>query len=145
MKVLFIGDVFGKPGRQAVSELLPLVIRKYGPFEAIIANGENAAGGKGVTKPIIKSFWELGINVVTTGNHVWAQREVFSFIDSELGLLRPANYPPNTPGRGWVVISTASEMKLCVINIAGQIFLDNFSNPFHCLDEILKDFVINFR
>ena len=139
MKVLFIGDVFGKPGRLAVSELLPLVISKYGPFEAIIANGENAAGGKGVTKPIIKSFWELGINVVTTGNHVWAQREVFSFIDSELGLLRPANYPPNTPGRGWVVISTASEMKLCVINIAGQIFLDNFSNPFHCLDEILKE------
>ena len=73
LKVLFIGDVFGKPGRQAVSELLPFVISKYGPFEAIIANGENSAGGKGITRSIVKSFWELGINVVTTGNHVWAQ------------------------------------------------------------------------
>ena len=137
MKILFVGDIFGNPGRKAVSNLLPILSERYGPFDAVIVNGENAAGGKGLTKPIVDEIFGWGVDVITTGNHVWAQREIFDFIDKTPNLIRPANFPKGAPGHGWCVFTTASDAKVGVMNIAGQVFMENYDNPFHTLDDLL--------
>ena len=137
MKILFIGDIVGRPGRKAVSTLLPELIENSGRLDALIVNGENAAGGKGMTQPVLDDLVKLGVDVVTTGNHVWDNREIFGFIDTAPNLLRPANLPQGAPGRGWVVTTTSWGTKIGVINIAGQVFMGNYNNPFHTLDAIL--------
>ena len=137
MKTLFIGDIVGRPGREAALALMPSLTQKYGPFDAVIANAENAAGGKGVTRAIVDELLEWGVDVITTGNHVWAQREVFEFIDTVPNLIRPANFPKNTPGRGSIVATTNAGVDIGVINIAGQVYMENYDNPFHTLDVIL--------
>ncbi|MDE0184971.1 MAG: TIGR00282 family metallophosphoesterase [Candidatus Poribacteria bacterium] len=137
MKFLFIGDIVGRPGREAALALMPILTQKHGPFDAVIANAENAAGGKGVTRAIVDELFEWGVDVITTGNHVWAQREVFEFIDTVPNLIRPANFPKNTPGRGSIVATTNAGVEIGVINIAGQVYMENYENPFHTLDFIL--------
>ena len=137
MKILFIGDIVGHPGRKAVSALLPRLIENTGGFDAVIVNGENAAGGKGLTRPVLDEILSWGVDVITTGNHVWDNREIFGFIDTEPNLIRPANFPKGAPGRGWVVTTTSSGAKIGVINIAGQVYMENYDNPFHTLDAIL--------
>ena len=137
LKILFIGDIFGGPGRKAVASLLPRLIENGGGFDAVIVNGENAAGGKGLTRPVLDAILDLGVDVVTTGNHVWDNREIFRFIDTEPNLVRPANFPNGAPGRGWVVATTASGTRIGVMNIAGQVYMDNYDNPFHTFDAIL--------
>ncbi len=137
MKILFIGDIVGSPGRKAVSTLLPILSDEYGPFDFVIVNGENAAGGKGLTQPVVDDILSCGVDVITTGNHVWAQREIFDFIETVPNLIRPANFPKGAPGRGWCIVSTASGATVGVMNIAGQVFMDNYDNPFHSFNAIL--------
>ena len=99
MRILFIGDIVGKAGRQAVQGVLGRVITDY-HIDFTIANGENAAGGMGITPPIALEILNQGVDVLTSGNHIWAKKEIFSFLDEEHRILRPANYPPKVPGRG---------------------------------------------
>jgi len=136
-KVLFIGDIFGRPGRKTVAKFLPELCKNRGPFDLIIANGENAAGGIGITPQITNNLFNWGIDVITSGNHIWSKKEVIPFIDEQTRLLRPANYPPNIPGRGFLALEMRNGVKAAVINIAGQLFMDNFDNPFHTVDKIL--------
>lgn len=137
MKIAFIGDVVGKPGRRAVRELLPELINQTGGLDAVVINGENSAGFRGITYRIFKELIQAGADVVTTGNHVWAQQDIFRFIDNENRIIRPANYPSEIPGRGFSVVSIKNGCRLAVINLAGQLFMSSFNNPFQVLDQIL--------
>lgn len=141
MKILFIGDIVGNPGRRAVTEYIKEIQNiSTNTYDFIIANGENAAGGKGLTFDIVDQLLASGVSVITSGNHVWAQKEIFDFVDTTPQLIRPANYPVDVPGRGFTVVSSAGgNKKLAVINLAGQIFMNRYTNPFHALDSILTD------
>lgn len=135
MKVLFIGDIVGNTGRKAVKETLPRMKEKYNP-DIIIANGENAAAGRGITETIAKEFYEWGIHGITMGNHTWDNKEIFDFIDDEPRMVRPANYPPGTPGRGYTVIKNGSK-ELAIVNLMGRTFLPAIDCPFRAADEIV--------
>lgn len=141
MKILFIGDIVGNPGRRAVTEYLKEQNRlPEGSYDFIIANGENAAGGKGLTFEIVDQLLAAGVSAITTGNHVWAVKEILDFIDTTPQLIRPANYPMDVPGRGYTIVSSKDgDVRLAVINLAGQIFMNRYSNPFHALDSILAE------
>ncbi len=129
MKVLFIGDIVGKPGREAVSGLLKKVINDHG-IEFTIANGENAAGGMGITPAIAVEILDQGVDLLTSGNHIWAKKEIFSFLDQENRILRPANYPPHVPGRGAGVFQSKTGEKIGVINLEGRVFMKHLDCPF---------------
>src|SRR5690625_1197098 len=128
MNILFIGDVVGSPGRQMLADYLPKLKNKYRP-QLTVVNGENAAGGKGITEKIYKQFMQLGVNVVTMGNHTWNKREIYEFIDEATYLIRPANFPHNNPGKG-IVYVTINDLKVAVINIQGRTFMDPIDHPF---------------
>ena len=128
-----IGDVVGKPGRKAVKQLLPGLRSEYGVSLAI-ANGENAAGGLGITFGTAQELLDCGVDVLTTGNHVWAQKEIIPFLDDdELPLLRPLNFAPSVPGRG--VLSVGS---IAVVNLIGRPFMGNYDCPFRAMDGLLE-------
>lgn len=137
MKVLFLGDVFGKPGREILKKELLTVI-KENEVDIVIANGENAAGGIGITPAICETFLDMGIDVVTSGNHIYKKKEIYDYIVQQPRLLKPANYPPGTPGRGYYIISDKGNNKVAVINICGRVFLENLDCPFRCIDKILE-------
>src|SRR5699024_2845466 len=118
----FIGDIVGSPGRAMLEEYIPKLKDKYRP-EVIIVNGENAAAGKGITEKIYKQFMQLGIHVVTLGNHTWAKKEIIDFIDDAKNLIRPANFPENNPGKGITYVKY-NELTIAVINLQGRTFLD---------------------
>lgn len=141
MNILFIGDVVGNPGRRAVTQYLKEIDKTpETTYDFIVVNAENAAGGKGLTFDIVDQFLAAGVTAITTGNHVWAQKEIFDFVDTTPQLIRPANYPADVPGRGFTVVDSADgKTRLGVINLAGQIFMDRYSNPFHELDSILTE------
>ena len=141
MKILFIGDIVGNPGRRAVTEYLKEQNRlPEESYDFIIANGENAAGGKGLTFEIVDQLLAAGVSVITTGNHVWDVKEILDFIDTTPQLIRPGNYPAEVPGRGYTIVSSQDgDKKLAVINLAGQIFMNRYTNPFHALDSILSE------
>jgi metallophosphoesterase (TIGR00282 family) len=128
MKIIAIGDVVGKPGRQALMAVLPELIRAHAPA-FIIANGENAAGGLGITGRIANAFFSWGVDVITTGNHVWRHTEIFRYLDEEPRILRPLNYPSGAPGTGARLYAKAG-VKLGVINILGRVFMDAIDCPF---------------
>jgi len=133
LRILFLGDVVGEPGRRAVIELLPELKREYG-LDFAIVNGENAAGGRGITPKITIDLLRAGVAVVTTGDHVWDQKEIYHYIDTEPRLLRPINYPDDTPGQGTIVLET-EKGKVGVINVQGRTFmLPLLENPFRALD-----------
>jgi len=133
LRILFLGDVVGEPGRRAVIERIPALKREYG-LDFVIVNGENAAGGRGITPKITIDLLRAGAAVVTTGDHIWDQKEIFNYIDTEPRLLRPVNYPPGTPGQGSVVLETPKG-KVGVINVQGRTFtLPILENPFLALD-----------
>ncbi|MEB1810166.1 MAG: TIGR00282 family metallophosphoesterase [Bacillaceae bacterium] len=136
MKILFVGDVVGSPGRAMVKEYLPKLKKKYRPQISII-NGENAAGGKGITQKIYKGFLDAGAQAVTLGNHSWDNREIFEFIDDAKTLVRPANYPDGTPGQGYTIVKINS-IEVVVINLMGRTFLPPNDCPFRKVDEILE-------
>ncbi|MRR16034.1 MAG: TIGR00282 family metallophosphoesterase [Deltaproteobacteria bacterium] len=129
MKILFIGDIVGKPGRRAVKELLPSLIGNRG-IDMVIANCENAASGFGVTRDIVEELYEAHIDILTSGNHIWDKKEVLEFIGDYETLLRPANYPPSVPGKGSVLMPTPAGDYVGVLNLAGRIFMQPMDCPF---------------
>jgi 2',3'-cyclic-nucleotide 2'-phosphodiesterase len=137
MRILFIGDVVGSPGRKMISEYLPRLKRKYNPTVTII-NGENSAGGRGITSKIVKLMMESGAQAITMGNHTWDNREIFDFIDTTPQLIRPANFPEGTPGKGYTLIKV-NNIEIAIINLQGRTFLPPLDCPFRTADAIIKD------
>ncbi|BAU23843.1 metallophosphoesterase [Caldimicrobium thiodismutans] len=127
MKILFLGDIVGSPGRRAVKDFLPELIKKYRPH-FVIANGENAAGGYGLTEKVAEELFSYGIDLLTTGNHVW-KKEFIPYLQKTEKVVRPANYGPGAPGKGWSLL-TRGELKLGVLNLEGRIFMRPLENPF---------------
>jgi metallophosphoesterase (TIGR00282 family) len=129
MRLLFVGDVVGRSGRTAVTERLPALRRDW-KLDCVIINGENAAGGFGITEPIYADMIDAGADAITGGNHSWDQREALVFIERAPRLIRPLNYPPGTPGRGMVMVETAAGARVLVINLMGRVFMDPLDDPF---------------
>jgi metallophosphoesterase (TIGR00282 family) len=129
VNLLFLGDIVGEPGRRAVRQLLP-VLRERHQVAFVIANGENAAGGSGITARIARELFDLGVDVLTTGDHVWDQRETAAYLPTEPRLLRPANYPPGTPGNGSIVVRKPGLPPVGVLNLQGRTFMPPLENPF---------------
>ncbi len=129
MKLLFIGDIVGEPGRRAVHELIPRLRQKYG-VQFIIANGENSAGGSGITPKIAEELYCSGVNVITTGDHLWDQKEVTALLETENRFLRPANYPSGVLGFGSGVFQIDDLPAVGVINLQGRTFMQDLENPF---------------
>ncbi len=137
LNILFIGDIVGRPGRRAVTDLLPGI---KGDFDIgfTIANCENAAGGFGVTEKIVGELSDLGIDVLTSGNHIWDRRDVAEDLDSFTNVLRPLNYPPGLPGRGLAVFEVAGGYRVAVANLQGRVFMRAIDCPFRAADDFLK-------
>lgn len=137
MKFFISGDVVGSPGRNALKALLPELLNKE-KIDFCIVNAENAAGGSGITPDLARDLFGYGIDVITTGDHVWKRKEIFEVIDAEPCLLRPANYPPDSPGQGSVVRRARSGAMVGVINIIGRVFMDSQACPFRAAEEEIK-------
>jgi metallophosphoesterase (TIGR00282 family) len=137
VKLLFVGDVVGSPGRRALEALLPELRETHAP-DFVVVNGENAAGGIGITERIARGFLDLGVDAITLGNHAYRHSDVFEFLDDEPRIVRPANYPKADPGRGHAVVERDG-VRLGVANIAGTLFLDPVRPPFAEADAILAD------
>jgi metallophosphoesterase (TIGR00282 family) len=138
MKVLFIGDIVGKTGRNATKALLPAIVNRY-KIDLVIANGENAAGGFGITDKLASEIFSHGVHVITTGNHVWDKKEFIHQISKENRVLRPINYPPGLPGYGSLLYSLHNGIKVGVINISGRVFMSHIDCPFRTgKDEVEK-------
>jgi len=134
-RVMALGDIVGDAGRKVLQmRLLPLQ-RKYQP-DLIVANGENAAHGFGITKKIVEEFLNWGIDVITAGNHIWQRKEIFDFVDTTPQLIRPLNYPPGTPGRGFYRFEKKG-MDIVVVNIMGRIYMEPIDCPFRAMDDLL--------
>lgn len=151
MKVLFIGDIVGKVGRVATRALLPAIIDRY-KIDFVIANGENAAGGFGITDKIATEILSCGIHIITTGNHVWDKKEFITQISKEDRVLRPLNYPPGVPGYGSILYRLPNSEKVAVINISGRVFMSNFDCPFRTgkkeverLTNLTKIIIVDFH
>jgi metallophosphoesterase (TIGR00282 family) len=133
MLILAIGDTIGKPGRQAVHELVADLRKEYG-IDLVIANGENAAGGFGLTVATAQELLDDGVDVITSGNHIWAQKEIIPYLDENVPVLRPLNYPPGVPGRGYLV-----KNKVLVVNLMGRTFMTDIDCPFRAMDKLLEE------
>ena len=129
MRLLFLGDVIGRPGRNVVGQRLP-GLRERWRLDCVVVNGENAAGGFGITEAICDELLQAGADAVTLGNHSFDQREAMVFIDRQPRLVRPANYPPGTPGRGAAIVETRVGARVLVLNVMGRVFLDPMDDPF---------------
>lgn len=137
LNVLFIGDIVGKSGRQIVKSLLPRVIEQY-EIEFVIANAENAAGGFGITEKVAQELFSYGIDLITTGNHVWDKKEAIPYIAKESRILRPLNYPAGVPGFGSIVTKTRKNNTIAVINLSGRVFMNLLDCPFKTASEEIK-------
>src|SRR5450432_1971463 len=134
LKILFLGDIVGEPGRKAVIDTVPVWKKERG-IDFVVVNGENSAGGRGITPKISIDLLRAGVAVITTGDHIWDQKEIIPYIDIEPRLLRPINYPEKTPGQGSIVLETPKG-KVGVINVQGRTFmLPHLENPFRVIDE----------
>jgi metallophosphoesterase (TIGR00282 family) len=129
MNILFIGDIVARTGRDLVRRFTRPLVERHA-VDVVIANGENAAGGAGITRDITAELLKSGVHVLTSGNHIWDKREVFEFIDAEPRLVRPANYPPSTPGQGSYVWRTEAGIPIGIINVMGRIFMAPLDDPF---------------
>lgn len=134
MNILVIGDISGKPGRKMIREILPKIKDKM-EIEFTIANGENAAGGVGITREIANELFYHGIDILTMGNHTWDNKDIFNFIDHERRILRPLNYPDGTPGQGSTIIEAPNGLKIGIINLLGRVFLANVECPFRTVEK----------
>jgi metallophosphoesterase (TIGR00282 family) len=137
MKLLFVGDVIGKPGRRALHNLLPRLVDHH-RADYVVVNVENSAGGFGVTPDVLREIQDLPIDVYTTGNHVWDKKEVMEMLERIPNLLRPANYPEGNPGKGLHVGETAAGIPVAVMNLEGLVFMHNLDSPFRTADRLLK-------
>jgi metallophosphoesterase (TIGR00282 family) len=133
MLILAIGDIIGKPGRQAMNKLLPYLRQQYS-FDMVIANAENIAGGIGVTSATAKELLDAGVDMLTSGNHIFAQKEIIPHLDGEMPILRPLNYPPGVPGRGYIING-----QVMVVNLMGRIFMSDIDCPFRAMDKLLAE------
>lgn len=138
MKILFIGDVVGKAGRILLQKSLGRLIDRH-EVDLTVVNGENAAGGFGLTVDVAQDLYSYGADVITSGNHIWDKREIYPYLDRQEKLLRPANYPPNLPGRGYGIFATPADIKVAVINLEGRIFMNPLDCPFRMADDILEE------
>lgn len=137
MRLLFLGDIVGRAGRQAVIERLP-GLRERWQLDCVVINGENSAGGFGITEAICDEILAAGADVITLGNHSWDQREAMVFIERQPRLIRPANFPPGTPGRGAAVVEAANGARVLVVNVMGRLFMDPLDDPFAALERELS-------
>jgi len=142
MKVLFIGDVVGGPGRRGLAAAMPELRERYAP-DAVVVNGENSAGGMGITEKTAKALFEAGADAITTGNHVYRHREAYEFLERSDRVVRPANYPHANPGRGYTVIEVSGK-RVGVINLSGAIGLTVARSPFTEVDSILEKIECDF-
>jgi metallophosphoesterase (TIGR00282 family) len=133
MNILVIGDIVGRPGRQAIQEFIPALRRQY-RLDLVIANAENAAGGFGLTGNTARELLGDGIDVLTSGNHIWAQKEIIPYLDGDMPILRPLNYPAGVAGRGYLI--TGNTM---VVNLIGRTFMSNYDCPFRAMDRLLAE------
>lgn len=142
MKILFIGDIVGSPGREAVKKLLPGLKEEY-CLDFVIANAENAAGGSGITARVSQELFDSGVSVLTSGDHIWKKREIFEVLRKEERILRPVNFPVGAPGFGSGVFKTRGDFKIGVINVQGRVFMEALDCPFQAIsnavESILKD------
>lgn len=137
MRLVFLGDVVGRAGRQVVLEQMPKLRQKW-KLDCIIVNGENAASGFGITEKISEDFFNAGADAITLGNHSFDQRDTLVFIERQKHLIRPANYPLETPGRGATLIETQSGHRVLVVNVMGRVYMDALDDPFHAADRELE-------
>ncbi len=137
MKILFVGDVVGKSGRKALDLHLPALIAKHSP-ECVIVNAENAAHGHGLTAKICDEIFALGVDCITTGNHIWDKQEIIPYIEENERLIRPINYPAGSPGKGAIAFMTRSGRKILVVNAMGRLFMDAIDDPFTAVDALIK-------
>ncbi len=133
MKILFIGDIFGAPGRRIVADHVQDIVKSQG-IDVSIANAENSAGGFGITPAIAEDLFNLGFDALTSGNHIWDKREIYDYLGRTHRLLRPANYPPETPGRGLVVVKDCA-----IINLQGRVYMPDTDCPFRTADRLLAE------
>lgn len=129
MKILFIGDIVGEPGRRAVKELIPRLRRQH-ELDLIIANGENSAGGSGITPKTAEEIFAAGVDIITSGDHLWDQKEVMGLLQNESRFLRPLNYPQGTPGKGSMVYQADNQAPVAILNLQGRTFMADLENPF---------------
>jgi 2',3'-cyclic-nucleotide 2'-phosphodiesterase len=132
MLVMAIGDVIGKPGRQAVKKVLPGLRKQY-DLDMVIANGENAAGGLGLTSNTARELLDSGVDILTSGNHIWDQKEIIPYLDEDMPILRPINYPPGVPGRGCLTVE-----HVAVVSLIGRTFVGSYDCPFRAMDQLLN-------
>jgi metallophosphoesterase (TIGR00282 family) len=138
MKILFIGDIFGEPGRKAVARQVPRFVGERG-VEFVIANAENAAGGFGITPDIARELFKAGVDVLTSGNHIWDKKEILDYIDDEPRLLRPANYPKGVPGHGSIVSTSVHGQRVGVLQLMGRVSMPTLDCPFQVgRDEVAR-------
>jgi 2',3'-cyclic-nucleotide 2'-phosphodiesterase len=140
MRILFMGDVVGRPGRRAVRDLLPS-LRADLAVDLFIANGENSAGGRGLTRETAEELFHAGVDIITSGNHIWDQREIISYLGQNVPVVRPQNYPPGTPGRGYLVHDLGARGRVLVINLAGRVHLPELDCPFRAADRLLETLI----
>ena len=129
VKLLFIGDIVGEPGRRAVKLLVPQLRQRHG-VDAVIANGENSAGGSGITPKTAEEIFSAGVDIITSGDHLWDQKEVVALLENEKRFLRPLNYPPDTPGQGSVIVQLSGKPPFAVLNLQGRTFMPVLESPF---------------
>jgi len=137
IRILMIGDVVGRPGRRAVIENVPGLVRDEG-INLTIANGENAAGGNGITREVANELFSAGVEVITMGNHVWNKKEIFNLIAREERIIRPGNYPPGAPGAGFGRYETKNGVKVGVFNLSGRVFMPGLDCPFRKAEEVIQ-------
>ncbi len=136
MNILFIGDIVGRAGRRAIREFLP-EFKSEDNIDIVIANGENSAGGFGITAAVAEELFGYGIDCITMGNHTWNNKDIFSFIDDEPRLIRPLNYLPGVPGKGWTIIKNG-DTRIGVINLVGQVYLEGNNSPLMIFNEYIS-------
>lgn len=144
MRVLFIGDIVGKVGRMCVKNLLPRIRNNF-KLTYVIANGENAAGGFGINEKVARELFGFGIDLITSGNHIWDKKEAVTYLAKEDRVLRPLNYPPGVPGHGSKVLNSSGKPRLGIINLSGRVFMHPLDDPFRmAIDEVdkMKDDVV---
>ena len=137
MRILFIGDVVGRSGRDALTGQMPSLRQRLRP-DFVIVNGENAAAGFGITARIAANFYESGVDAITLGNHTWDQKELVGTIDKDPRMARPANFPEGTPGRGAVLVTNASGRRVLIINLMARLYMEALDCPFQTMDRVLR-------
>ncbi len=138
MRILFIGDIVGKPGVEIVQQVVP-ALRREESIDLVIANGENAEAGSGITPAIYRKLKEAEVDCITLGDHVYRKRDIIQILESKPDILRPANYPPEAPGRGYTIVKTETGVPVAVINLIGRVFMNPVDCPYHAADHVLEE------